>query len=77
MVLLIYYFIKSPTKYKNKVEFTETLDLTQFEIVKDSPQIIYNLYGVIAYVNKMAQILIILAFVKVLLIINGINIMIQ
>ena len=39
-------------EYKNKVEFTETLELTQFVIVKDSPQIIYNLYGVIAYVEQ-------------------------
>ena len=64
-------------EYKIRVEFTETLDITQFVIEKDRPQIIYNLYGVIAYVSKMTQILIILAFVKVLLIINGINIMIQ
>ena len=39
-------------EYKIRVEFTETLDITQFVIVKDRPQIIYNLYGVIAYAEQ-------------------------
>ena len=30
-----------------KLNFTETLDLTQFVVFKDHPQMIYNLYGVI------------------------------
>ena len=35
-----------------KLDFTETLNLTQFVEVKDSHQIIYNLYGVITLVEQ-------------------------
>ena len=35
-----------------KLDFTETLDLTQFVELKKRPKIIYNLYGVIPYVEQ-------------------------
>ena len=35
-----------------KLEFTETIDLTQFVIQKDKPQMIYNLYGVITHIGQ-------------------------
>jgi len=35
-----------------KLDFTETLNLTQFVEKKDSPQMIYNLYGVITLVEQ-------------------------
>ena len=39
-------------RYNIKLDFTETLDLTQFVEVKDSPQMIYYLYGVISHVDQ-------------------------
>ena len=39
-------------EYKIKVDFTEALDLTQFVVSKDRPQMIYNLYGVITHVEQ-------------------------
>ena len=38
--------------FKIKLDFSEMLDLTQFVIQKDMPQIIYNLYGVITHLGK-------------------------
>ena len=35
-----------------KLEFTETIDLTQFVIQKDKPQMIYELYGVITHIGQ-------------------------
>jgi len=35
-----------------KLEFTEIIDLTQFVIQKDKPQMIYNLYGVITHIGQ-------------------------
>ena len=35
-----------------KIFFTETIDISQFVIQKDSPQLIYNLYGVVSEVNQ-------------------------
>ena len=39
-------------RYNIKLDFTETLDLTQFVEVKDSPQMIYYLYGVISHLDQ-------------------------
>ena len=38
--------------FKIKLDFSEMLDLTQFVIQKDKPQIIYNLYGVITHIGE-------------------------
>jgi len=39
-------------KYDIKLDFTETLDLTQFIAVKDHPNMIYNLKGIITYYGQ-------------------------
>ena len=38
--------------YKVKLDFTETIDITQFILQKDKPNMIYNLYGVITHLGK-------------------------
>ena len=38
--------------YNVKLNFTETIDLTQFVLQKETPQIIYNLYGVITHIGE-------------------------
>ena len=38
--------------YDVKLDFSETIDITQFVQQKDSPQIIYNLYGVITHIGQ-------------------------
>ena len=38
--------------YDLKIDFKETLDITQFVLQKDMPQITYNLYGVISYIYQ-------------------------
>ena len=38
--------------YNIKLDFTETIDITQFILQKDMPQIIYNLYGVITHIGQ-------------------------
>jgi len=35
-----------------KLDFSETLDITQFVLQKDSPKLIYNLYGVITHIRQ-------------------------
>ena len=35
-----------------KLEFNETIDITQFVSKRDKPQLIFNLYGVITYIDK-------------------------
>jgi ubiquitin C-terminal hydrolase len=35
-----------------KLEFNEIIDITQFVLKRDKPQLIYNLYGVITYLDK-------------------------
>ena len=35
-----------------KIFFTETIDISQFVIKKNTPQLIYNLYGVVSEVNQ-------------------------
>ena len=35
-----------------KLNFTESIDITQFELQKDKPQIIYSLYGVITHIGQ-------------------------
>ena len=35
-----------------KLNFTESIDITQFVLQKDKPQIIYNLYGVITHIGQ-------------------------
>ena len=39
-------------EYNIKLDFNETLDLTQFVELKDNPQMIYNLYGIITQVEE-------------------------
>ena len=39
-------------KYNIKLDFTESFDLTEFVILKDRPQMIYNLYGVITHYGQ-------------------------
>ena len=38
--------------YNVKIDFTESIDITQFVLVKDKPQLIYNLYGVITHIGR-------------------------
>ena len=38
--------------YNIKLEFNEVIDITQFVIEKDKPQIIYSLYGVITHLGE-------------------------
>ena len=38
--------------YNVKLDFSETIDITQFIIQKEMPQIIYNLYGVITHIGQ-------------------------
>ena len=38
--------------YDIKLNFTESIDITQFVLQKDEPQIIYNLYGVITHIGQ-------------------------
>ncbi len=38
--------------YNVKLDFTETIDITQYVLQKDSPQIIYSLYGVITHIGQ-------------------------
>ena len=35
-----------------KLEFSETIDITQYVLQRDNPQIIYNLYGVITHIGQ-------------------------
>ena len=39
-------------KYDVKLDFNEELDITQFVQKRDSPQLIYNLYGVITHIGE-------------------------
>ena len=34
------------------MDFSETIDITQFVLQKDKPQLIYNLYGVITHIGQ-------------------------
>ena len=38
--------------YDVKLDFTEEIDITQFVLKKDTPKIIYNLYGVITHIGQ-------------------------
>ena len=38
--------------YDVKLDFTETIDITQFVLQKDKSQLIYNLYGVITHIGE-------------------------
>jgi ubiquitin C-terminal hydrolase len=38
--------------YDVKLDFTETIDITQFVLKKEKPQIKYNLYGVITHIEQ-------------------------
>jgi len=38
--------------YNVKLDFSETIDITQFVLQKDCPQLIYNLYGVITHIGE-------------------------
>ena len=38
--------------YKVKLDFNEVIDITQFVIQKDKPQLIYSLYGVITHIGE-------------------------
>jgi len=38
--------------YDVKLDFTESIDITQFVLQRDCPQLIYNLYGVITHIGQ-------------------------
>ena len=38
--------------YDVKIDFSETIDITQFVLRKDKPQMIYNLYGIITHIGQ-------------------------
>ena len=38
--------------YDVKLDFTETIDIGQYVLQKDKPQMIYNLYGVITHIGQ-------------------------
>ena len=38
--------------YNVKLDFSEKIDITQFVLEKDTPQMIYNLYGVITHIGQ-------------------------
>ena len=38
--------------YDVKLEFSETINITQFVLQRDKPQLIYNLYGVITHIGQ-------------------------
>ena len=38
--------------YNVKLDFSETIDISQFVLLKEKPQIIYNLYGVITHIGQ-------------------------
>ena len=38
--------------YDVKLDFSEIIDVTQFVLIKDKPQIIYSLYGVITHIGQ-------------------------
>ena len=38
--------------YDVKLDFTEIIDISQYVLQKDTPQIIYNLYGVITHIGQ-------------------------
>ena len=35
-----------------KIDFSEQIDITQFVLARDNPQLIYNLYGVITHIGQ-------------------------
>ncbi len=39
-------------EYDVKIDFTETIDITQFILLKDIPQMTYDLYGVITHIGR-------------------------
>ena len=41
--------------YDVKLDFYETIDITQFVQRRDSPKVIYNLYGVITHIDQSGQ----------------------
>ena len=60
-----------------KLDFHETIDISEFIIKKEANKMIYNLYGVITHYGGCGQNAILLHLVKVQLIIIGINITMQ
>ncbi len=60
--------------YNVKLEFYEIIDITQFVLVKNTPQIL-NLYGVITHISESGPNAHSVASCKSLLIINGKDIM--
>ena len=38
--------------YNVKLNFDEIIDITQFVLQKDTPQLLYNLYGVITHIGQ-------------------------
>ena len=41
--------------YDVKLNYTETIDITEYVLMKEKPRIIYNLYGVISHIGKGNQ----------------------
>ena len=61
--------------YDVKLDFSETIDISQSILQKDKAQIIYTLYGVIIPIDKVVLMLILLHHIKIQLIINDIDLM--
>ena len=59
------------------INLDEKINITPFVLQKDTPQLEYNLYGVITQICQTDLLHILFLCVKAPLIINGINIMIQ
>ena len=38
--------------YNVKIDFTETINITEFVLARDRPQLIYDLYGVITHIGQ-------------------------
>ena len=38
--------------YDVKIDFSETIDITNYILLKDKPQMIYNLYGIITHIGQ-------------------------
>ena len=51
-ILLLIFNREKNNIYNIKIKFSETLDISEFVLRKDKPQIIYNLYGVISYIKE-------------------------
>jgi ubiquitin C-terminal hydrolase len=51
-ILIIILYRRKDNMYDIKIDFNEEIDIAQFILTRDKPQIIYNLYGVITQLGK-------------------------